>query len=200
MEESERNGRTMCEGKDERSGEPRERRHPRAHFRFGAVEGDEKGGPCNPRVSIPPSLFPSTATVQQLPVARNGGCYAESGVGGRPARTKPIPVGAPYPPHGTVTTPTHSTIMMAIRPSERISGNSLAFLSAAGVAAAAADATNTDRPVVLVLVAAVPAPPSLPSLPVVLLAIPLSASSRFLPRPIRPIRPDRDISKPFAFQ
>jgi len=91
MEESERNGRTMCEGKDERSGEPRERRHPRAHFRFGAVEGDEKGGansrdinsvlalgglqrrklraegeycplspasPCNPRVSIPPSLFP----------------------------------------------------------------------------------------------------------------------------------------------
>lgn len=44
MEKSERNGRTMCEGKDERSGEPRERRHPRAHFRFGAVEGDEKGG------------------------------------------------------------------------------------------------------------------------------------------------------------
>lgn len=38
------NGGTVCEGKDERSGEPRERRHPRAHFRFGAVEGDEKGG------------------------------------------------------------------------------------------------------------------------------------------------------------
>ena len=32
--------------------------------------------------------------------------------------------------------------MMAIRPSERISGNSLAFLSAAG---AEADATNTGR-------------------------------------------------------
>lgn len=38
------NGGTVCKGKDERSGEPRERRHPRAHFRFGAVEGDEKGG------------------------------------------------------------------------------------------------------------------------------------------------------------
>lgn len=38
------NGGTVFEGKDERSGEPRERRHPRAHFRFGAVEGDEKGG------------------------------------------------------------------------------------------------------------------------------------------------------------
>lgn len=34
---------TVCEGKDERSGEPRERRHPRAHFRFGTVEGNEKG-------------------------------------------------------------------------------------------------------------------------------------------------------------
>jgi hypothetical protein len=40
---------------------------------------------------------------------------------------------------------------MAIRPSERISGNSLAFLSAAG--AAATDATNTGRPVVLALAA-----------------------------------------------
>lgn len=38
------NGGTVFEGKDERSGEPRERRHPRAHFRFGAVEGDENGG------------------------------------------------------------------------------------------------------------------------------------------------------------
>lgn len=71
-----------------------------------------------------------------------------------PTRTKPIPVGAPYPPHGAVATPTHSTIMMAIRPSERISGNSLAFLSAAGATAAAADATNTGRPVVLAPVAA----------------------------------------------
>lgn len=49
--------------------------------------------------------------------------------------------------------------MMAIRPSERISGNSLAFLSAAG-AAAAADATNTGRPVVLALVAAIATPSS----------------------------------------
>lgn len=172
----------------------------------------------------------STATVQQLPVARNGGCYVEPGVGvdrsrawekhresrlssswlpssfqpgfsglpvlssrwiplivlhslaipshplatipiphraeaqrevstpnhshpPHPTRTKPIPVRAPYPPRVAVATPTHSTIMMAIRPSERISGNSLAFLSAAG--AAVADATNTGRPVVLALMAAV---------------------------------------------
>ncbi|KYN13424.1 hypothetical protein ALC57_14437 [Trachymyrmex cornetzi] len=98
MEESERNGRTMCEGKDERSGEPRERRHPRAHFRFGAVEGDEKGGANSRDINSVLALGglqrrklraegeyrpPSTATVQQLPVARNGGCYAEPGVGGR---------------------------------------------------------------------------------------------------------------------
>lgn len=59
--------------------------------------------------------------------------------------------------------------MMAIRPSERISGNSLAFLSAAGVAAAVADATNTGRPVVLALAAVVAVlpsqrPPSYPSI------------------------------------
>lgn len=54
-----------------------------------------------------------------------------------------FPFQPPSPFHGFLHSPpslAHSTIMMAISPSERISGNSLAFLSAAG---AAADATNT---------------------------------------------------------
>lgn len=59
VRERERRRARRREGKDERgrSGEPRrEQRHPRAHFRFGAVDGDEKrdgGGALTREILIP---------------------------------------------------------------------------------------------------------------------------------------------------
>lgn len=82
--------------KTRRNGEPRERRHPRAHFRFGAVEGDEKGG-ANSR-DINSVLAPGG--LQRRKLRAEGEYYPRV-----PLRPAFIPASFPPPPCSTSSSP-----------------------------------------------------------------------------------------------